>query len=92
MDTHLKKSYEEQKHPTRGKPGRDLLQQMGEESVIGRLSLLEIMLLKAIVIYYLTLGVDVSPENVHGIYMHIYTLSLKCPSIEFPLYPEMWLL
>ena len=46
---------------------------MGEESVIGR---------------FITSGFDVSPENVHCIYMHIYNLSLKCTSIEFPFYPR----
>ena len=83
-----RKSYDEQKHPTRGKPGREFLLEMGEETVIGRLSVFEILLLKAIVIHFLTVGIDVSPENVHCTYMLIYTLSLKCPSIEFPLYPR----
>ena len=33
-----RKSYDEQKHPTRGKPGREFLLEMGEESVIGHFS------------------------------------------------------
>ena len=83
-----RKSYDEQKHPTRGKPGREFLLDMGEESVIGRFSLFEVLLLKVIVIHFLTSGLDVSPENVHCVYMHIYNLSLKCTSIEFPFFPR----
>ena len=42
-----RKSYDEQKHPTRGKPSREFLLDMGEESVIGRFSLFEVLLLKS---------------------------------------------
>lgn len=43
----------------------------GEASVLGFFSLFENLLLKLIVVHFIINGVDVSPENVHCVYLHL---------------------
>lgn len=86
--TRRRQFYEEQRHPLRGKPGRQLMEEIGEQSVLGRLSMLEILLLKCIVVYCIVHGIDCSPQNVHHIYCQSFHLACECESIEFPLHPR----
>ena len=62
--------------------------QLGEPSIVGQLSLLEVLLLKSIVIYCIIQGIETSPENVYHMYSQSYNLASKCTSIQFPLYPR----
>ena len=63
------------------------MEEIGEQSVLGRLSMLEILLLTCIVVYCIVHGIDCSPQNVHHIYCQSY-LACECESIEFLLHPR----
>ena len=86
--TRRRQAYDEQRHPLRGKPGREVMSEIGEQSVIGHLTLLEILLLKSIVIYCIIQGIESSPENVYHMYARSCDLTSECTSIQFPLYPR----
>ena len=63
------------------------MSELGESSVVGQLSLLEVWLLKSIVMYCIIQGIETSPENVYHMYASC-DLASKCTSIQFPLYPR----
>ena len=60
------------------------MSQLGEPSIVGQLSLLEVLLLKSIDIQ----GIETSPETVYHMCSQSYNLASKCTSLQFPLYPH----
>lgn len=58
----------------------------GELNTDGHLTTLEILLLKSIVIYFILHGFDVSVQNIFYVYKQIYSVSLQCELVEFPLF------
>ena len=64
------------------------MSQLGEQPVIGHLSLLEILLLKAIVTYCVFHGIETTPDNVHHMYSQSCDLANQCTAVQFPIYPR----
>ena len=70
----------------RGIPSHEFMLDKGELNTDGHLTTLEILLLKSIVIYFILHGFDVSVQNIFYVYKQIYSVSLQCELVEFPLF------
>ena len=64
----------------------EFMESIGEEIVDGHLTLLEAILIKAIVMYCIIHGTEVSPDNVINFYTKSYNLAQECTSVQFPLF------
>ena len=60
------------------------MKDMDQQSVTGKLTVLEVLLIKSIVIYCIFQGID--PEIIYQVYIKIFQLVCNSQSIEFPLY------
>ena len=72
--------------PLAGSNIDSFLSSAGEEITSGYLTLLEDILLKFLLVYIFTNGIEISPQNLQQIYMKIYNLSKLCTTIDFPLF------
>ena len=59
---------------------------MGEQGRTGKLTALELLLIKTIVIYCILQGFETSLESVYDLYMKSYHLAQSCDTVEFPVY------
>lgn len=84
--TRKRQSYDNQRQPLRGIPSHEFMLDKGELNTDGHLTTLEILLLKSIVIYFILHGFDVSVQNIFYVYKQIYSVSLQCELVEFPLF------
>ena len=66
--------------------GNIMVQERGELSNTGHFTTLEALLLKSIVVYFIVHGFEVSVPNFLYVYHKIHSVSLKCDSIDFPLF------
>ena len=60
------------------------MKEVGETSVDGYLTLLEVLLIKVIVIYYIIKGIETSPDVFH-MYSIAYNIATDCTLVQFPL-------
>ena len=84
--TRRRQSYDNQRQPLRGKPTTDFMVDTGEPSSDGCLTVLETLVLKCILVYFIIHGFEVTTSNVMYVYRHICRVCDKCNSIEFPLF------
>ena len=84
--TRRRQAYDNQRQPLQGTPTSVFIERAGESSNDGQLTLLEVLLLKSIIVYFLIHGLDISPDNILHAYKKIYTISLQCESFEFPIF------
>ena len=62
------------------------MMETGELSTDGYLTILEVLLLKSILVYFIIHGFEVTAHNILYVYNHIYYISRLCDSLEFPLF------
>ena len=81
--TRRRQSYDNQRQPLRGKPTNDFMVDTGEPSSDGCLTVLEILVLKCTLVYFIIHGFEVTTLNVMYVYRHIRTVCDKCNSIHY---------
>lgn len=84
--TRRRMSYDEQRQPLKGKTTESFLNSKGEVIDKGRLTLLEDILLKGIIIYFIIHGLQITAASVCKVYQDIYRLCQLCDSVNFPLF------
>lgn len=84
--TRRRKSYDEQRQPLRGRTTDTFLKSKGEDNNAGHLTLLENLLFKSIVIYFILNGLHISPSSVFAVYTDIYCICQLCHCVKFPLF------
>ena len=62
------------------------MKDMDQQSVTGKLTVLEVLLIKSIVIYCIFQGIRISPEIIYQVYIKTFELVCNSQSIKFPLY------
>ena len=80
-----RKSYDEQRQPLRGKTTGSFLISKSEDIDKGNLTLLEDLLLKGIIVYFIV-GLQITARNVFLVYKAIYRMCQLCDSVNFPLF------
>ena len=61
------------------------MMETGEPSTAGYLTILEVLLLKSILVYFIVHGFEVT-AHILSVYNYIYSISCQCDSLEFPLF------
>ena len=80
-------AYDSQRQPLSGRTGHSFLMEKGESSVHGKLSLFEVLALKAIILFLMLHGFEITVENLSCMYNMVIHLSLLEDIILYPLSP-----
>ena len=84
--TRRRAHYFNQKQPLCGQPGHTFTREVGETDTAGSLTLLEVLVFKAILIYFILNSLEVSVHNISFIYHKVCRVSRLSELIEFPLF------
>ena len=77
--------YDNQRQPLKGRSSNDFLTNINEAQNDGNFSLLEALVLKIIITFFILQGLEVSTDNVFQAFMMVQCLCNCCSSVEFPL-------
>ena len=83
--TRKRASYDTQRQPLCGVPADTFMKKVGETSRQGHLTLLEVMVLKALIVYFIVHGFTITTDNLLCCYEHVVRVAQLTEVVDFPL-------